>query len=314
MGEEAMKPQVFIDGSQGTTGQQMRERLGRRDDVVLLQLPEARHKDARWRAEAINDCDIAILCVSGDGARAAAASVTNPAVRIIDTSSAHALDPDWVYGFAELAPGQRAAIAAANRVANPGGYPTGAIALMRPLVDAGMMPREYPAAVHAISGYSGRGRAGIDEHDGRPSSHRSTVYVYGPALEHKHVPEIEKFARLGHRPFFVPAYGSFRQGTVLTVPLHVRLLGAGVDAASIQACLASRYAGFDHVEVTTLSAARGIEHLDPQALNDSDRMRLAVFGDARNEQVLLTAVLDELGKGGAGAAEQNLDLMLHGPG
>ncbi|HSC65986.1 MAG TPA: N-acetyl-gamma-glutamyl-phosphate reductase [Caldimonas sp.] len=308
-----MKPHVFIDGSQGTTGVQICERLRRRDDIALLELPEARREDARWRAEAINDCDIAILCLPEEAARAAAVSVTNPAVRIIDASSAHRLHPDWIYGFAELAPGQRDAIAAARRVANPGCYPTGAIALVRPLVDAGLMASDHPVTVHAISGYSGRGRPGIDEHDAKPSSSRSTVYVYGLALEHKHVAEIETFSRLAHRPFFVPAYGAFRQGLVLTIPLHVRLLGAGVDAARVHACLASRYAGFDHVEVTTFSAARSTEHLDPQALNDTDRIRLGVFGHARNEQILLTAVLDNLGKGAAGAAEQNLDLMLHGP-
>ena len=309
-----MKPHVFIDGSQGTTGLQMRERLRRRDDIALLELPEARCKDARWRAEAINDCDIAILCLPNDAAREAAAWVTNPAVRIIDASSAHRLDPDWVYGFAELAAGQADAIAAAPRVANPGCYATAAIALMRPLVDAALMAPDHPATVHAISGYSGRGRAGIDEHNAQTSRHRSTVYMYGLALEHKHVPEIAKFARLAHRPFFVPAYGPFRRGIVLTIPLHVRLLAAGVDAARVHECFAARYGSFDHVEVTTLSAARGTEHLDPQALNDTDRIRLGVFSHARNEQILLIAVLDNLGKGAAGAAEQNLDLMLHGPG
>ena len=309
-----MKPHVFIDGSQGTTGLRMQERLRRRDDIALLELPESRCKDARWRAEAINDCDIAILCLADDAARDAAASVTNPAVRIIDVSAAHRLDAEWAYGLAELAPGQRDAIAAARRVANPGCYPTGAIALLRPLVDAGLMTPDHPATVHAISGFSAGARAGIDEHDAMPSSPRSTVYVYGLALEQKHVPEIEKFARLAHRPFFVPAYGPFRQGIVVTIPLHVRLLGAGVDAARVRACLATRYGGCDHIDVTTLSAARGKEHLDPQALNDTDRMRLGVFGDARNEQILLTAVLDNHGKGGAGAVEQNLDLMLHGPG
>ena len=309
-----MKLQVFIDGSQGTTGLQMCERLRRRDDIALLELPEARCKDPRWRAEAFNDCDIAILCLPDAAARDAAASVTNPAVRILDASPAHRLHPDWVYGFAELAPAQRDAISAAPRVANPGCYAIAAIALMRPLVDAGLMPPDHPVTIHAISGYSGRGRAGIDEHEARPPSHRSTVYMYGLALEHKHVPEIEKFAKLTHRPFFVPAYGSFRQGIVLAIPLHVRLLGRGVDAARVHACLATRYGGFDHVEVTSVSAARGTEHLDPQALNGTDGIRLAVFGHAGNEQILLTAVLDNLGKGAAGAAEQNLDLMLHGAG
>lgn len=309
-----MKPHVFIDGSHGTTGLQMSERLRRRDDITLLELPQARRKDARWRAEAINDCDIAILCLPDDAARNAAASLTNPDVRIIDASSAHRLHPDWVYGFAELTAGHGDLIARARRVANPGCYPTGAVALLRPLVDAGLVPADYPASVHAISGYSDRGRTGIDEHDATPASHRSTVHVYGLGLEHKHVAEIGRYACLAQRPFFVPAYGPFRQGIVLTIPLHVHLLAAGADAARVHACLEERYGGFDHVEVTTPSAARGTEHLDPQAMNGADRIRLGVFSHARNEQILLTAVLDNLGKGAAGAAEQNLDLMLHGPG
>ncbi|MEO8523845.1 MAG: N-acetyl-gamma-glutamyl-phosphate reductase [Caldimonas sp.] len=307
-----MKPLVFIDGSQGTTGLQMRTRLRDRDDISLLELSEERRKDSRWRAEAINDCDFAILCLPDGPARDAVASVTNPSVRIIDASSAHRLNPSWVYGFAEMGEGQASLIAAANRVANPGCYPTGAIGLLRPLVRGGVLPPDYPATVHAISGYSGRGRPGIEEREHRPGGERAMVHVYGLSLDHKHVPEIERYAQLTRRPFFVPAYGSFRQGIVLTIPLHVHLLTGGIHAVQVHDCLATHYAGTNHVEVPALCASGATRHLDPEDLNNTDRLRLGVFADEAGEQILLAAVFDNLGKGAAGAAEQNLDLMLYG--
>ena len=303
-----MKRTVFVDGDQGTTGLQLMSRLQARNDLTLLTLPPERRKDARWRSEAINSCDIAILCLPDAAARDAAASVTNPAVRLIDASSAHRIDPGWTYGFPEMTANQPARIAAAKRVSNPGCYPTGAIALLRPLLDAGLLPRDYPATVHAVSGYSGRGRAGLDEHEGAGGGPPLQVYALG--LEHKHVPEIEQHAGLATRPFFLPAYGAFRQGIVLTIPLHLRLLPRGVDGARLRDCLQAHYAEAKHVRVMPASESRAMEHLDPQALNGSNALRLHVFDNDARGQVLLAAVFDNLGKGASGAAVQNLDLML----
>lgn len=305
-----MKPIVFIDGDQGTTGLQIHARLHGRDDLSVLTLPGERRRDARWRAEALNGCDVAILCLPDEASREAVAMVNNPAVRVIDASSAHRTTPGWVYGLPELHAGQPARIAAATRVTNPGCYPTGAVALLRPLVDAGLLPADHPVSVNAVSGYSGRGRAGVDEHEGPTAGGALPYQVYGLSLAHKHVPEIALHAGLSQRPFFVPSYGAFRQGIALTVPLHLRLLPAGVDAARVQACLAERYAGQRHVSVLSLEEARSLDKLDPQVLNGTNDLRLAVFTNEAAGQVLLAAVFDNLGKGASGAAVQNLDVML----
>ncbi|WP_326540748.1 N-acetyl-gamma-glutamyl-phosphate reductase [Pseudorhodoferax sp.] len=309
-------PTVFIDGDQGTTGLQIHDRLRGRSDLQLLSLPAADRKDPRRRAQAINACDIALLCLPDAAAREAVGFIRNPQVRVIDASSAHRTDPEWVYGFPEMAPGQARRIAQAQRVSNPGCYPTGAVALLRPLVQAGLLPADHPVAVSAISGYSGGGRAAIEAHEaheaGEPgdAARMPPTQVYGLALEHKHTPEIALHAGLSHRPFFVPAYGAYRQGIVLTVPIELRLLPAGVDGQRLHACLAQHYAEAPNVELMSLADAQAAQHLDPQALNGSNGLRLGVFVNARHGQVLLSAVFDNLGKGASGAAVQNLDLML----
>ncbi|WP_116138222.1 N-acetyl-gamma-glutamyl-phosphate reductase [Trinickia diaoshuihuensis] len=303
-------PTVFIDGDQGTTGLQIHERLRGRTDLRLVTLPSAERKDLQRRGEAINDCDIAILCLPDAAAREAVAAIRRPEVRVIDASSAHRTQPQWVYGLPELDEGQAQRIARAERVTNPGCYPTGAIALLRPLIEAGLLPRDYPVAIHAVSGYSGGGRAAIDEYESGEASHAAPFKVYGLALEHKHTPEIELHAGLAHRPFFVPAYGAFRQGIVLTIPIALRLLPAGTGGERLHACLTERYAGARHVQVMPLADARAATHLDPQALNGTNDLRLGVFVNADRGQVLLSAVFDNLGKGASGAAVQNLDLML----
>lgn len=305
-----MQPLVFIDGDQGTTGLQVQQWLAGRTDLRLLQLPAADRKNPVHRAEALNACDVALLCLPDDAAREAVALVRRPGVRVIDASSAHRTAPGWVYGLPELGGSQAAQIAAAQRVSNPGCYPTGAVALLRPLVDAGLLPADYPVVVNAVSGYSGRGRAGLDAHEGAAASQAPAFQVYGLGLHHKHVPEIQQHAGLAHAPVFVPAYGHYRQGIVLTVALHLRLLPAGVTAAHLQAALDARYAGQPFVDVAPLEEAADSERLDPQALNGSNRLRLRVFAQARTGQVLLSAVFDNLGKGAAGAAVQNLNLML----
>ena len=303
-------PLVFIDGDQGTTGLQIHERLQGRNDLRLLTLPEQDRKDPARRAEAINACDIALLCLPDGPARDAAASIVNPAVRVIDASSAHRTDPQWVYGFPEMSAEQSQRIASARRVSNPGCYPTGAIALLLPLVKAGLVPADHPLAIHAVSGYSGGGRARVDAHEAAGAAHAAMFQVYGLELAHKHVPEIQQHAGLAQRPFFLPAYGSFRQGIVLTIPLLLRQLPVGVTADQLQACLQQYYEGAAHVEVMAQKDVQATQHLDPQALNGTNQLRLAVFANPQHGQVLLAAVFDNLGKGASGAAVQNLDLML----
>ncbi|WP_206950802.1 N-acetyl-gamma-glutamyl-phosphate reductase [Trinickia acidisoli] len=303
-------PTVFIDGDQGTTGLQIHDRLRGRPDLQLVTLPADARKDAQRREQAINECDIAILCLPDGAAREAVGFIRNPNVRVIDASSAHRTQPQWVYGFPEMAEGHAQRIAQARRVTNPGCYPTGAIALLLPLVEAGLLPLDYPLAIHAISGYSGGGRAAIDEYESNDVPCAAPFKVYGLALEHKHTPEIQLHTGLAHRPLFVPSYGAYRQGIVLTVPIDLRLLAVGVDGERLHACLARHYANARHVEVVPLADACAMAHLDPQVLNGTNDMRLGVFVNAERGHVLLSAVFDNLGKGASGAAVQNLELML----
>ncbi|MCX4148883.1 N-acetyl-gamma-glutamyl-phosphate reductase [Paraburkholderia madseniana] len=303
-------PVVFIDGDQGTTGLQIHERLRNRTDLRLFTLAAGERKDPRRRAEAINACDIAILCLPDAAAREAVEAIVNPAVRVIDASSAHRTRPNWTYGFPEMALGQAERIASARRVTNPGCYPTGAIGLLRPLLQAGLIPGNYPISIHAVSGYSGRGRAGVEEHEGQGAVNAPSYQVYGLELAHKHTPEIQQHSGLVQRPIFVPAYGAFRQGIVLTVPLELRLLAPGVDGATLHACLSRHYAEAAHVRVSPLHESCVLKHLDPQVLNGTNDMRLSVFPNMEHGHVLLSAVFDNLGKGASGAAVQNLNLML----
>lgn len=301
---------VFIDGDQGTTGLQIHERLRGRTDLQLVTLAAAERKNPQHRAQALNACDIAILCLPDDAAREAVSMIVNPAVRVIDASSAHRTQDGWTYGFPEMTQGQAERIAGAHRVTNPGCYPTGAIGLLRPLLRAGLVPRDYPFGIHAVSGYSGGGRAAVEAHEKPGAAQTLPFQIYGLALAHKHTPEIQQHAGLAHRPVFVPAYGAFRQGIVLSVPLESRLLAAHVDGATLRDCLARHYAGAAHVKVTSLEESRALTHLDPQALNDTNDMRLTVFANEEHGQVLLAAVFDNLGKGASGAAMQNLNLMI----
>ena len=305
-----MQPTVFVDGDQGTTGLLIHEHLSKRNDVALVSLASEHRKESRHRAEALNSCDIAILCLPDDAARDAVAMIRNPAVRVIDASSAHRTEPAWVYGFPEMTAVQEEHITSAKRVANPGCYPTGAIALLRPLLAAGLIAADYPITINAVSGYSGRGRAGVEEYEGFAVSAKPAFQVYGLGLAHKHVPEIEKHAGLTARPLFVPAYGAFRQGIVLTIALHRRLLAAQADSNRIQECLALHYARSRHVKVLTTAQCSAQEYLDPQLLNGSNDMQLAVFANDAQGQILLTAIFDNLGKGASGAVVQNLELML----
>lgn len=303
-------PVVFIDGDQGTTGLQIHARLQGRNDLHLLTLPDAERKDPQCRARAINSADIAVLCLPDNAARDAVATIENPAVRVIDASSAHRTTPGWVYGLPELEPDQAERIAQAKRVSNPGCYPTGAIALLRPLVDAGLLPSDYPLSIHAISGYSGGGRAAVQRHETLGDEQAPTLQLYGLELAHKHVPEIQQHAGLTARPIFLPGYAAYRQGIVLSIPLQLRLLAGRPDAEQLQACLEQHYQGARHVQVMPLHQQGPAAALDPEALNDTNDLRLAVYANPEHGQVLLTAVFDNLGKGASGAAVQNLELML----
>lgn len=301
---------VFIDGEQGTTGLQIHDRLRDRADIALMALPVSQRKDARLRAEMLNSCDIAILCLPDDAARDAVAMVKNPHVRVIDASSAHRLTPGWTYGFPEMSADQPARISAAKRITNPGCYPTGAIGLLLPLVNAGLLPANYPLSIHAVSGYSGGGRAAIDLFEGETASAAPAFQVYGLGLKHKHVPEIARYAGLSVPPVFMPAYGAYRQGIVLSVPLQQRLLAKNASASAIHACLAQHYADSKQVRVLAQTAAGDAERINPERLNGTNDMELSVFSNPENGQILLTAVFDNLGKGASGAAVQNLNLLI----
>lgn len=305
-----MTSTVYVDGDQGTTGLQIVQRLRTRRDVTPITLPPARRKDPTARADAFARADAAVLCLPDAAAREAVALAGSSRVRLVDASSAHRTDTDWTYGLPELEPAQPARIAAASRVSNPGCYPTAAVALLRPLVDAGLLPAACPVSIHAVSGYSGRGRAGVDAHEGPQRAQAPAFQVYGLALQHKHVPEIQRHARLAARPLFVPGYGGFRQGIVLTVPLFRGLLPSAATGARLHAALAERYAAADRIEVMPLAGSAALEAIDPQAMNGTDAMRLMVFDAPAHDHLLLAAVLDNLGKGAAGAAVQNLALML----
>jgi N-acetyl-gamma-glutamyl-phosphate reductase len=305
-----MSASVFIDGDQGTTGLQILARLAGRRDITLVTLPDARRKDAAARAAAINDCDVAVLCLPDEAARKAVASIRNPRVRVIDASSAHRTDADWVYGFPEMSPQQSGRIAQARRVSNPGCYPTGAIALLRPLVEAGCLRADAPLSIHAVSGYSGRGREGIEAHEGPGVATALSFQTYGLGLQHKHVPEIRLHSGLQGRPLFVPSYGSFRQGIALTIPLHASMLRRPMTTQALRDLLAQRYRDHGHVQVLDAAQTHAMTRLDPQALNGSNDLQLAVFGNDTHGQFLLSAVFDNLGKGASGAAVQNLALML----
>ncbi|MEI7931603.1 MAG: N-acetyl-gamma-glutamyl-phosphate reductase [Alphaproteobacteria bacterium] len=305
-----MSATVFIDGEAGTTGLQIRERLAARADVTLLSIDPERRKDPAARAELLNSADAVILCLPDEAAREAVSLIANPAVKIVDPSTAHRVAPGWTYGFAEFAPGQRAAIAASKRVSNPGCYSTGAIALLAPLVRDGLVPADYPVTINAVSGYSGGGRSMIAEFEDKAASNygETPFRLYAMGLEHKHVPEIVLHAGLTHRPVFSPSVGRYAQGMLVNVPLLTRALPGKSGKAELHACLIKAYAGEAFVEVASLDEAAGLKTLEPEALNGTNRMRLFVFGN--KDEIMLTAQLDNLGKGAAGAAVQNLNLML----
>lgn len=303
---------VFIDGEAGTTGLQIRERLAGRADITLLQIDPARRKDPAARAEALNSADAAILCLPDDAAREAASLVTNPKTVLIDASTAHRVAPGWAYGFAELSKTQRGVIAASKRISNPGCYPTGFLALVRPLVEAGLAPADWPFTLNAVSGYSGGGKAMIAEFEDEaaPGYTRVPFRIYAMNLAHKHVPEMQVHAGLKHPPLFAPAVGRYAQGMIVEVPLQLFALPKKPTPAALHEALAQAYAGEQFIEVATLAEAASVKTLDPEGLNGTNRMKLFVFANAETRQARLVALLDNLGKGASGAAVQNMNLAL----
>jgi N-acetyl-gamma-glutamyl-phosphate reductase len=311
--EANMKPKIFIDGEHGTTGLQIRQRLASRHDLDVLSIPAAERRNNVLRQEKLREADIAILCLPDEGAKEAVAMLDgNNSTRLIDTSTANRVNPDWAYGFAELTAGQAAEIAKARFVANPGCYPTGAIALVRPLREAGLLPGDYPVTVNAVSGYTGGGKQLIAQMEDAASPEHIAAphFLYGLPLTHKHVAELQKYGQLDRRPIFSPSVGRFAQGMIVQVPLFLSDLLGNPSLADVHAALAKHYAGQDVVEVVPLEVSAKLPRVDPTELNDTDRMKLFVFGTEGKGQANLVALLDNLGKGASGAAVQNMDLML----
>lgn len=310
------RPSIFIDGEHGTTGLQIRERLAGRSDIELLSIPHAERRNADYRARLLNEAAIVILCLPDDASREAVGMLDeagNETTRVIDASTAFRSAPDWVYGFAELEPGNREKIASARFVSNPGCYSTGAIALLRPLVLAGLLPTDYPLTINAISGYTGGGKQMIEqmENPDAEGAIHANHFEYALTLKHKHVPEIVNRSGLTRAPIFTPNVGRFAQGMLVNIPLHVDLM-SDASLAAIHHCYDEHYAGQDVVEVVSLKDVAAATRLDPEEMRGTDRMKLHVCGTAGAGQVNLVASLDNLGKGASGAAVQNMDIMLRG--
>lgn len=307
-----MTANIFIDGAAGTTGLEIRERLQSRRELSILRLADSERKDPRARAAALNEADIVILCLPDEAAREAVKLIENPEVRVIDASTAHRTAPSWVYGFPELEPQRRAEIAEAKRVSNPGCYPTGFLALVRPLTRAGLIPADFPLTVNAVSGYSGGGKAMIEEFEKKdsPAYTATVVRTYALALSHKHVPEMQTHAKLSHPPVFAPCVGRFYRGMMVEVPLQLWALPNKPLVADVHAVLEAAYQGKSLVEVASLEDSMAYKNLDAEMLKLSNGLKLFVFGNDKFGQARLVALLDNLGKGASGAAVQNLNIML----
>jgi len=306
-----MVAKIFIDGEAGTTGLQIRERLALRHDVTVLSIPADKRKDLDTRAALLNEADVAILCLPDDAAKESVSLITNGTTRVIDASTAFRTNPDWAYGFAEMDKGQSDVIANARFVTNPGCWPQGLIANVRPLIDAGLLPADYAISYNGISGYTGGGKQMIAEYEaeGDAASH---FMPYGLTFQHKHVPEMTLYTKLAAAPLFVPTVGDFAQGMTTFVPLQLGQLPKIPTGRDLHAAIADHFAAIkdSFVEVAPYSDAGKVLGLDPQAHNGTNLMTLHVFANDARAQALLVAVYDNLGKGASGAAVQNLNLML----
>lgn len=306
-----MNPKVFIDGEHGTTGLQIRTLLAGRSDLELISIPVERRKDTAARAEFLNAADVAILCLPDDAAKESVSLIANDTTRVIDASTAHRVAAGWEYGFAEMDKDQPRRIATAKRVANPGCWPQGPIATLRPLVAAGLLPADFPVAVNGISGYSGGGRPMIEDYVGKGED-APEFLPYGLTLKHKHVPELRAYAKLSQDPIMQPAVGNFAQGMITVVPLQLGHLQRVPKGAELHAAIADHFAAIEGgvVEVAPYTHQERVPEIDPEIYNGTNRMKVYVFANDDRAQALLVAVYDNLGKGASGAAVQNLDLML----
>jgi len=303
---------VFVDGQEGTTGLQIRDRLLGHAGVTLIEIDPDKRKDTSERRRLLNEADVSFLCLPDAAAKESAALATNPNARLIDASTAHRTDPSWTYGLPELDREQRAKIRTAKRVANVGCHAVGFILLVRPLVGAGVLPKEYPVTCHSLTGYSGGGKKMIAEYEaqGRPRFPIGAPRHYALTMHHKHVPEMQKYGGLGFRPLFNPIVGDFYKGMAVAVALESRLLAKKASAKDLHSLLAEYYARERFVKVMPFDDANNLPegYFDPLGSNDTNRNDIFVFGDA--EQIVLISRLDNLGKGASGSAVQNMNIML----
>ncbi|MFN3228538.1 MAG: N-acetyl-gamma-glutamyl-phosphate reductase [Asticcacaulis sp.] len=310
-----MTHKVFIDGEAGTTGLQIASRLSGRADLELIRLGDAERKDRDARRRALNAADAVILCLPDEAAIEAVSLIENETTRVIDASTAHRVSEGWVYGFAEMEPGQREAIATSRLIANPGCYATGFIALVRPLTRAGLIPDYWPLTCNAVSGYSGGGKAMIAsfEDPQSPDATADNYRIYATGLNHKHLPEMMAWGGLESPPLFTPAVGRYAQGMIVEIPLQLWALPTEPSLADLLAVFEEAYAGPGFVHVASAEEAASTKALQPEMLNNTNALKIYVFGDPHHGQARLVAVLDNLGKGASGAAVQNLNIALGVP-
>jgi N-acetyl-gamma-glutamyl-phosphate reductase len=308
--ETQMSTKVFIDGEVGTTGLQIREKLAGRSDIELVSLPGALRKDPAAKRELLSTVDLTILCLPDEAAKEAARLIEemgDKGPRVIDASSAHRVAPGWVYGFAEMTKGQAEKIRAARKVGNPGCHATGAIALLRPLTEAGLLDAGAFVSIGSVSGYSGGGKSMIEAYE---SGRAPAFEHYGLGLEHKHMPEILEYSGLSRRPVFLPSVANYRQGILVSIAIDLDMLPARPTGADLRAVYSRHYAGARFIKVASEAESASQPRIEPESLNGTNDMQIHVFASEKRRQAVLMAKFDNLGKGASGAAIQNLEIML----